>query len=71
MSPEEKARALGLLEAGVKRKEVAKILGVSERTISTLKSKSLNNEVPSRKVGTGIMNKKNYHQRHKDNCTRA
>lgn len=58
MSPEEKARALGLLEAGVKRKEVAKRLGVSERTISTLKSRSLNNKVPSRKVGTGIMNKK-------------
>ena len=58
MSPTEKARALGLLEAGVKRKEVAKRLGVSERTISTLKSRSLNNKVPSRKVGTGIMNKK-------------
>ena len=58
MSQTEKARALGLLEAGVKRKDVAKRLGVSERTISTLKSRSLNNQVPSRKVGTGLMNRK-------------
>jgi transposase len=58
MTEVEKARALGLIEAGAKTKVVAKKLGVNVTTINRLKSRSVNNQVPSRKPGTGQKNKK-------------